>query len=135
MATERIWSYREPAWRAGLAGYGVTALDGDLGKVDEATDETRGGYVIVDAGPWFFRKKVMLPAGVIDSVDREARRIYVNRTRHEVANAPKLNEAHFDDDAYRVALGRYYGLGGAGFREPSAGASASRLHARETSDR
>ena len=135
MAAEKIWSYSETAWSTDLCGYDAEALDGPLGKVAEATDEIRRGYVVVDTGPWFFRKKAVLPAGVIDSVDREARRIYVNRTRHEVANAPKLNEAHFDDDAYRVALGRYYGLGGAGFREPSAGASASRLLARESSDR
>ena len=135
MGAERIWSYSEAAWNTDLRGYDVEALDGPLGKVAGVTDEIRRGYVVVDTGPWFFRKKAVLPAGVIDSVDREARRLYVNRTRHEVANAPKLDEAHFDDDAYRVALGRYYGFGGAGFREPSAGAPASRLRARETSDR
>jgi hypothetical protein len=117
--TARIWSYRGPALSANLRGYEVEALDGRIGTVAEATDGTRGGYVVVDTGPWIFRKKAMLPAGVIDRVDREARKLHVNRTREEVKNAPQFGETGFDDDAYRIALGRYYGSGGAGFRAPA----------------
>ena len=119
MATRRIWSDREPAFSGDLRGYEVEALDGRIGTVAEATDDARGGYVVVDSGPWIFRKKVMLPAGVIHGVDRDARKLYVNRTKEEIDNAPELGETGYDDDAYRVALGRYYGSGGAGFRPPA----------------
>jgi PRC-barrel domain protein len=118
MSTARIWSRHDPAFAAELRGFDVEALDGRIGTVDEATDERRGGYVVVDSGPWIFRRKVMLPAGVIDRIDREARTVYVNRTKQEIKNAPEFGEAGYDDDAYRVALGRYYGSGGAGFRAP-----------------
>jgi hypothetical protein len=118
VSSTRIWSYRESARITDVRGYKVEALDGRIGTVDEVTDERRGGYVVVDSGPWMFRRKVMLPAGVIDRVDREARTVYVNRTKQEIKNAPELGETGYDDDAYRVALGRYYGSGGAGFRAP-----------------
>ena len=123
VSTARIWSYSEPPLATDLRGFDVEALDGRIGTVDEATDEGRGGYVVVDSGPWIFRKKVMLPAGVIDRVDREARTVHVNRTKQEIKNAPDLGDTGYDDDAYRVALGRYYGSGGAGFRAPAPGDS------------
>jgi len=123
VSSARIWSYPEPALLTDLGGYEVEALDGRIGTVDEATDEGRGGYVVVDSGPWVFRKKLMLPAGVIDRVDRGARTLYVNRTKREIKNAPQFADAGYNDDAYRVALGRYYGSGGAGFRAPAWGNS------------
>ena len=123
MSTARIWSYRDPALATDLRGYEVEALDGRIGTVDEATHDGPGGYVVVDSGPWIFPKKVMLPAGVIDRVDPEGRTVHVNRTRQEIKNAPDLADTGYDDDAYRVALGRYYGSGGAGFRPPASDAS------------
>jgi len=119
--TARIWSQRRPASSFDLRGYEVDALDGRIGTVAEATDATGRGYVVLDADSSVFGKKVVLPAGVIDRVDRVAKRLYVNRTRNEIKNAPDLgDDAGYDDDAYRIALGRYYGSGGAGFRPPAA---------------
>ena len=119
MSIAKIWSGREPGCTRGVQGCQAEALDGRIGTVAEATDDARGGYVVVDAGPWIFRKKVMLPRGVINGVDRDARKLYVNRTKEEIKNAPELGATGYDDDAYRVALGRYYGSGGAGFRPPA----------------
>ena len=119
MSSARIWSHHEPVLATDLRGYDVEALDGRIGTVDEATDEGRGGYFVVDSGPWIFRRKVMLPAGVIDRIDRERRTLHVNRTKQEIKNAPDPRDTGYDDDAYRVALGRYYGSGGAGFRAPA----------------
>jgi hypothetical protein len=126
VSTARIWSRGKPAFTGALRGYDVEALDGRIGTVAEATDDARGGYVVVDAGPRLLRKKVMLPAGVIDRVDRDAKTVYVNRTKEEIKNAPELGETGYDDDAYRVALGRYYGRGGAGFRPPAAPRESTR---------
>ena len=53
-----------------LSGYHVEALDGSIGKIDEATYEVGKSFIIVDTGPWIFGRKVMLPAGV----DRSRRR-------------------------------------------------------------
>jgi hypothetical protein len=126
VSTARIWSRGEPAFTGPLRGYDVEALDGRIGTVAETTDDARGGYVVVDAGPRLLRQKVMLPAGVITRVDRDARTVYVNRTKEQIKNAPQLDETGYDDDAYRVALGRYYGRGGAGFRPPAPPSDSTR---------
>ena len=112
MATVDIWTYREQTWGAtDLIGYSVEATDGGIGKVDEATNEVGGSYIVVDTGPWIFGKKVMLPAGVIDRVDSENETIYVRLTKDEIKNAPEFDEDRSTDEAYRAELGGYYGRG------------------------
>ena len=70
-----LWTYRtesglaDSALRRDISGFGVEALDGSIGKIDEATYEVSSSYAVVDTGSWIFGKKVMLPAGVIDRVD------------------------------------------------------------------
>ena len=100
-----------------LTGYKVEALDGDIGKIDEATYDTGTSYVVVDTGPWIFGRKVMLPASVIDRVEPADEQVFVNRTKDEIKNAPEFDEDRHDDDAYRTELGSYYGRGGAGYRD------------------
>jgi hypothetical protein len=100
-----------------LTGYKVEALDGDIGKIDEATYDTGTSYVVVDTGTWIFGRKVMLPASVIDRVEPADEQVFVNRTKDEIKNAPEFDEDRHDDDAYRTELGSYYGRGGAGYRD------------------
>ena len=53
MATVRteIWAYREPAWTtANLVGFHVEALDGSIGKIDEASYDVGAGYIIIERG-------------------------------------------------------------------------------------
>ena len=92
-----------------LTGFKVEALDGSIGKVDEATHEAGGSFIVVDTGPWIFGKKVMLPAGVIDTVDFDAETVYVSRTKDEIKNAPEYDDSKHGDTAYRAELGGYYG--------------------------
>jgi hypothetical protein len=84
--------------------------------VDEATYETGRSYLVVDTGPWIFGKKVMLPAGVIRSIDATDERIFVNRSKDEIKNSPEFDESMRTDDTYHSSLGSYYGPGGAGHR-------------------
>ncbi len=114
-----LWVYRDyDAWEgAQLTGYAVEALDGEIGSVDEATYETNGSFVVVDTGPWVFGKRAMLPAGVIDRIDTTERRVFVNRTKDQIQNAPEFDEATYRDETYRTGVGDYYGRGGAGYRE------------------
>ncbi|HEX5740849.1 MAG TPA: PRC-barrel domain containing protein, partial [Pilimelia sp.] len=77
------WSYRHDSnYRDGadLTGYEVEATDGGIGKVDEASTEVGSAHLVVDTGPWIFGKKVLLPAGVVNHVDHEDKKIYVDRT-------------------------------------------------------
>jgi hypothetical protein len=100
-----------------LNGFEVEAMDGGIGKIDESSDEAGAGYIVVDTGPWIFGKKVMLPAGIIRSVDHDDEKIFVNRTKDEIKNAPEFDDSFLVDDDYRGRLGSYYGPGGAGFRD------------------
>ena len=109
-ATGELWTFNtEPtSGDVDLTGFKVEATDGSIGKVDEATYEVGGSYVIVDTGPWIFGKKVMLPAGVVQRVDPENETIFVNRTKDEIKSAPEFDDTIADAD-YRNRLSDYYG--------------------------
>ena len=118
METVEIWTYTEEAIGAmDLTGYEVEALDGSIGKVDEASNDVGASYIVVDTGPWIFGKKVMLPAGVISRLDSEEEKIYVNRTKDQIKNSPEFDPDRFGDKTYRGELGSYYGQGGAGWQD------------------
>jgi hypothetical protein len=113
MTTMDIWTYREQMWTTtDLTGYKVEAIDGGIGKIDEASTEVGAGYLIVDTGPWIFGKKVMLPAGVISRVDTDDEQVFVNLTQEQVKNAPEFDDSVVRDEHYRTKLGSYYGPGG-----------------------
>lgn len=107
------WSYRDSVARGpgagSLVGYHVHASDGDIGKIDEASDEVGTSRIVVDTGPWIFGRKVVLPAGTIQRVDDDDQKVYVDLTKDQIKNSPELDEATADDDAYRASLGSYYG--------------------------
>jgi hypothetical protein len=118
MAITDVWVYREATWTQGdLTGFSVEALDGSIGKIDEASNEIGASYLVVDTGPWIFGKKVMLPAGVVRDVDLDAQTVFVNRSKDEIKNAPEFDQDRYRDDGYRQDLGGYYGRGGAGYRD------------------
>jgi hypothetical protein len=116
------WMYRDSSLGTSLmkqqiTGYDVEAIDGSIGKIDDATLEADLGHLVVDTGPWIFGKKVMLPAGVIKTIDHVNENVLVNRTKDEIKNAPEFDESMRNDEKYRIDLGRYYGRGGRGFRD------------------
>jgi PRC-barrel domain protein len=104
-----MWTYREDTWiTTDLNGFNVEALDGEIGAVDEKTNDVGSSYIVVDTGPWIFGKKVLLPAGVIDRIDLDNRRVFVNRTKDEIQNAPEWDESRYTDTTYRNEVGTYY---------------------------
>jgi hypothetical protein len=112
MSTTELWTYRETSiGTMDLTGFDVEAVDGSIGKVDEATNEVGASYIVVDTGPWIFGKKVMIPAGVIRDIDPDSETIFVNRDKDEIKNAPEFDEQTFRDQKYRDELGGYYGRG------------------------
>ena len=122
MHSTDVWTYRKTAigstaTATDVVGYEVEALDGSIGKVDEATFDVGSAHIIVDTGPWIFGKKVMLPAGVIRSVDHDDEKLFVNRTKEQIKNAPEFDDSLTADESYRGRLGSYYGIGGAGYRD------------------
>ena len=105
-----MWSYRQSDWTSmDLTGFNVEAVDGGIGKIDEATYEADAGYVVVDTGPWIFGKKVLLPAGVIRDIDLDSEKVFVDRSKDEIKNAPEFDESGYREPAYRERVGGYYG--------------------------
>jgi len=64
---------------------------------------------VVDTGPWFFGRKVMLPAGTVNHVDHDERKVHVDRSKDQIKAAPEFDETADTDPAYRDKLGGYYG--------------------------
>jgi hypothetical protein len=109
MAIVEMWSYTITSpQNLDLSGFKVEAIDGEIGKVDEATNETGGSFIVVDTGPWIFGKKVMIPAGLINDIDPDTQTIFVSRTKDEIKNAPEFDEKRYRDQDYRDELGGYY---------------------------
>ena len=113
--TTEPWTYRDVdtlgvdmTRGVDLTGFEIEATDGGIGKIDEATYDIGSSYVVVDTGPWIFGKKVMLPAGVIDRIDYNDKRIYVGRTKDQIKDAPPFDEATYREDIYTTTLGDYY---------------------------
>jgi hypothetical protein len=111
MSMIEIVVWREPAWATtDLIGYEVEGTDGKVGKVDEKTTQVQNqGFIVVDTGPWILGKKVLLPAGIIQSVDPDEQKIYVDRPKDEIKNAPEFDEKTFHQTPYQDEIGSYYG--------------------------
>jgi hypothetical protein len=109
MATIEMWtlSVATPP-NLDLTGFEVEATDGKIGKVDQATHEAGGSFVVVDTGPWIFGKKVMLPAGVIRDIELDTETIFVDLMKDEIKNAPEFDEKRYREQGYRNELGDYY---------------------------
>ena len=106
-----IWTYSEDyaSKPMNIEGFGVNATDGDIGKVDEATYDVGSSYIVVDTGPWIFGRKVLLPAGVIQDIDLDNKKVLVRLTKDQIKNSPELDETmDYTSDVYREKVGSYY---------------------------
>src|SRR5262245_23334528 len=100
-----LWTWREtvvyvppettptsPIKGTNVTGFDVEATDGHIGKVDEATYEVGGSYLVVDTGFWIFGKKRMIPASMADRVDGSDQKVYLRMSKDEVKDAPDFDE-------------------------------------------
>ncbi|MFF2573089.1 PRC-barrel domain-containing protein [Streptomyces sp. NPDC058084] len=114
--TEHGWSFKSTSGHlAGtdLTGYKVEATDGSIGKVDVHSDEVDDSYLVVDTGVWIFGKEVLLPASTVVRIDLDDRKIFVDRTKAQIKDAPEFHrDKHLGEPRYRDELSTYYGLGG-----------------------
>jgi hypothetical protein len=105
------WNYRPSAgFRPGvdLVGYKIAAADGDIGEVDHAIYDTDSACLVVDTEPWILDRKVMLPAGVVEWIDSDDHKVYVDRTRDQIRDAPEYDPEVDIDVGYRERLRGYY---------------------------
>jgi hypothetical protein len=105
------WRYRDDVVLNGvdLTGYKVEATDGSIGKVDEASHDVNAACLVVDTGIWIFGKKVLIPAGTVNHVDHDERKVYVDRTKDQIKSAPEFDPDQYTDPGYRDKISGYYG--------------------------
>ncbi|MFD5520828.1 PRC-barrel domain-containing protein [Streptomyces sp. NPDC127066] len=110
--SDSIWGYQPTTGHiAGtdLIGYKVEATDGSIGKVDKHSDEVDSSYLVVDTGAWIFGKHVLLPAGTVQSVDRNEQKVYVALTKDQVKDSPEfVQDKHLGDADYHERVDGYY---------------------------
>ena len=110
--SDTVWSYRDTTWSqdSDLVGYDVEATDGQIGKIDEASNEVGHAHMVVDTGFWIFGKKRLIPAGVVQRIDVNDEKVYISMTKDEVKSAPDYDEQQRDDqdeyDTYYEPFGR-----------------------------
>jgi len=92
----------------GLEDFRVEGSDGPIGTVADFSADDDEHYLIVHTGRWITSKNVLLPAGVVDKIDRDRRRIYVNATREEIKAAPEFEERRLGERAYLEKIGWHY---------------------------
>jgi hypothetical protein len=94
-----------------ITGYEVEATDGHIGKVDEATNEPQSSCLVVDTGFWIFGKKRMIPAGVVQRIDSDEKKVFVGMTKNQIKDAPDYDaDRHATDErGYHEEVGTYYG--------------------------
>ena len=106
-----IYIFTEPAWsNIDLSGYDVESVDGVVGTVDEDTYQIGSDALVVKTGPWIFGKKLLLPVGLINQIDENKQKIFVDVTQDQINNAPEFDDSRFHDSDHREEIGSYYGL-------------------------
>jgi hypothetical protein len=110
MAPVEIWEYRAQVEVESIdpSGFAVEAVDGPVGKVTEASNELGASWLVVETGLPVVGKKILLPAGIIERIDPDQERIYVDRTRDEVRAAPEHDPSGYRDQEVQLALADYY---------------------------
>jgi len=104
-----LWTYNESLDRPkSLHGFGVVALDGDVGKVDEATYEVGASYIVVDTGPWIFGRKIVIPAKAIARLDIPGEKVYLRLKQGQIENAPAFDDSA-DPSRRREEIDAYFG--------------------------
>jgi hypothetical protein len=78
--------------REALVGFQVECVGGTTGRVDAATRSADDAYLVVQVGHWPSRHRVVVPAGAVNCVDVQRRRLWIERDRNSVRNAPTFQE-------------------------------------------
>ena len=103
-----VWTAREGVTRLTdeMVGFKVEGRDGTIGKVEHVS--FAGTCVIVSTSRFFGRKHV-IPAGSVEQVDTENKRIVVDLATEDVENSPEYDDILGFDDDCESRSGEYYG--------------------------
>jgi hypothetical protein len=107
---EDLWSL--PVQAAGCAvgelqGFAVEAQDGPVGTVARGAIDAGRSYLVVSLDPALGVAKAMLPAGIVEHVDRLRALVRIGCSRFELAGA-RFKSDRVRDGAYRAELAIHY---------------------------
>ncbi|MEV1045104.1 PRC-barrel domain containing protein [Streptomyces sp. NPDC049916] len=92
-----------------LVGFSVEAADGVIGHVERQEDTPGMQHLVVDTGVWKFGRSVLIPAGVVATVDTGAQTAKVALSRDEIKSAPRFTtDSETTDHGYLSEVGAYY---------------------------
>jgi hypothetical protein len=111
MNVRELWSFRDQAvTRIDLTGFDLHAVDGPIGRVAQSIEGSGGGYLIVDPGVAMpLGRHLLVPAGLVDKVDVDNRRVSVRAEREQIRNAPAFEGAEVLDEPARTGMDEYFG--------------------------
>ena len=117
---------------AEVSGYGIHAIDGDIGHLDRFLiddDDWTVRYLVVDTATWWLGKHVLVAPSAIKEINWAERFLRLDLTCYKIKGSPVWEQSGIVDRAYEKLLRIYYGLDGAG--EPAAPGTAEpeKLHA------
>jgi PRC-barrel domain protein len=109
---EDVWQYREhmafSAAGVDLSGYEVVGPDGSIGTIDKVSNDVRVNYIIVDTGDWLSGRQVILPAYTVTRIDPSARKVFIDRSKNDIRQAPEYHANQRRTASFEDALTGYY---------------------------
>ncbi|MDQ3994929.1 MAG: PRC-barrel domain containing protein [Actinomycetota bacterium] len=102
-----VWTLREgvPTLTDEMVGFEVEGRDGTIGKVDHVS--FAGTCVIISTSRFFGRKHVV-PAGSVERIDPDDKKIFVDLATEDVENSPDYDDKLGFDDDCEASVGDYY---------------------------
>jgi hypothetical protein len=97
---------------AALQGYGLQAVDGDIGSVeqvyfDDVTWTVR--YLVVNTGSWLMGRRVLISPVAVGEVREHDGMLHIELTREQIRNSPPLSTDKPVSRRYEAQYYRYYG--------------------------
>jgi hypothetical protein len=107
-----VWQYRESmrfaASSVDVSGYEVVGPDGSIGTVDKVSNDVRVNYIVVDSGDWLGGRQVILPAYTVTRIDPSGRKVFIDRRRDDIRDAPEFRPSKRRTASFEDALTGYY---------------------------
>ena len=94
-----------------LTGYSFLAQDDEIGQLEEVYfDDNRWQvrFLVVRTGSWLVGRQVLLVPEVIEGIDDEQKRIWVNLTRKQIEQAPPIDSEKPVSRHYQHQYYSYY---------------------------
>jgi hypothetical protein len=110
MPTTNLWRFRDDALAlVDIGRFEVRARDGSIGTVVQTIRREGTSYLVVDPGKWMpLGRSVLMPAGLIETIDIDDRTLEVRADRDQIRNAPEHDAQRDLDDRTRGILERHY---------------------------